>query len=56
MMPRLYKYLHEHLAEFLSANKNLAYDYSSKEIMDKIFSENMIRFIIKYYNNSKKLA
>ena len=54
MMPRLYKHLHLHLKSFLKNNEHLAYGYSSQKIMDKIFSENMSDFIIKYYNKTEE--
>jgi microsomal dipeptidase-like Zn-dependent dipeptidase len=50
-MPRLRKYLEKHLQHFFNDHPELAYNMSSDEIMDAMFSNNTIRFIIKHFGS-----
>lgn len=50
-MPRLRKYLEDDLQQFLSDSPELAYNMSSTEILDAMFSNNTIRFIVKHFGS-----
>lgn len=48
-MPRLRKYLGRHLNSFLKQNPDLAYGMSQVEILDHLFSQNAVQFLLKHF-------
>ncbi|MBN2669022.1 MAG: membrane dipeptidase [Bacteroidales bacterium] len=48
-LPRFYQYLWKHMDEFLKKNPALSFGMSQTDIMQGLFSKNMIRFMLKYY-------
>ena len=51
-MPRLRFYFQKHLHELLEKHSEYSFGMSEQKIIDGIFSNNMINFIIQHYNNT----